>query len=131
MECFFTISDKSWNHLNLLSSILAWLSKNELASTESEHFPSISDYFHVAIIFDYFDFHCPTTSNSVGEGSTSNWDNFFSMRTIFFPTYMDLNALKLPSTSPVRQIYCSQQKIECKFVDFLGRGSNPDRSDKR
>jgi hypothetical protein len=24
------------------------------------HFPSISYYFHIPIIFDYLDFHCPT-----------------------------------------------------------------------
>ena len=30
------------------------------------YFPSISYYFHIPIIFDYLDFHCPTEVMAVG-----------------------------------------------------------------
>ena len=33
---------------------------------EDNIFPSISDYFHIPIIFDYLDFHCPTEVLAVG-----------------------------------------------------------------
>ena len=39
------------------------LSKTEV---RKKYFPSVSYYFHIPIIFDYLDIHCPTEVMAVG-----------------------------------------------------------------
>ena len=52
-----------------------WSGSSEWAS-EDISFPSISDYFHIPIIFDYLDIHCPTDVMTVGT-IFFPWEQFF------------------------------------------------------
>ena len=52
---------------------------------EQSHFPSISDYFYIPIIFDYLHIHCPTVLWQLGQ--------FFFHENNFFSN-MVLNSLK-------------------------------------
>ena len=42
----------------------------KMFSTNKKCSPSISDYFHIPIIFDFLEFHCPF--------EVFSWNNFFS-----------------------------------------------------
>ena len=68
-------------------------------------FPSISYYFHIPIIFDYLDIHCPTEVMAVGT-------IIFPVRvgTIFFPIWTWIH-WKLSITSPYQTDMLSSTKI--------------------
>ena len=68
-------------------------------------FPSISYYFHIPIIFDFLDIHCPTEVMAVGT-------IIFPVRvgTIFFPIWTWIH-WKLSITSPYQTDLLSSTKI--------------------
>ena len=77
-------------------------------------FPSISDYFHIPIIFDFLDFHCPF--------EVFNWNNFFFLTLEHFFSNMDffnfyLKAFKWKSLSD--RVLLSSTKIEVEKVERL------------
>ena len=68
-------------------------------------FPSISYYFHIPIIFDYLDIHCPTEVLAVGTiiFPVRVGEQFFFQYGLEFIESFQLQVL-------IRQICCPQQK---------------------